>query len=353
MTSLLDEFTFPWHKRIAQELHLTLTQLHPTMQRALAIASEAGLDVTTFAEQSPKLMWHAILSEAAVQGQLRALVQRAHDLLSPSSPKRPFLASLLNNELPPTDVAPATIHFLHATDTVSAKEALLYYDDLTIETSNLPALIATLTTLLALAPAVCRLLVVADGESFYGTGFRIGSDLLLTNWHVLHHPQTQQQATTVMAEFSYENSPNGESATAIPCDVNSIRGIEIDDWAIIRPSKPLAPHWPIIPLSATAKLSLQTTTYIIQHPGGGFKRLGYVRNLVSYFDDQVVQYLTDTQAGSSGAPVFNSDGELIALHHVGGEPQEKVGMPPLKKNEGILIACVLEGFAELGITLPV
>ena len=35
------------------------------------------------------------------------------------------------------------------------------------------------------------------------------------------------------------------------------------------------------------------------------------------FDD-LVQYSTDTEPGSSGSPVFNQDWEIVGLHHRGG-----------------------------------
>jgi hypothetical protein len=95
-----------------------------------------------------------------------------------------------------------------------------------------------------------------------------------------------------------------------------------------------------------------TAAYIIQHPGGDRKRIGFVRNTVTWFDDRVVHYLTDTQEGSSGAPVFDDQARLIALHHAGGRPQEVVGKPPVKKNEGIRFSRILDGLSAQGVNVP-
>ncbi len=109
--------------------------------------------------------------------------------------------------------------------------------------------------------------------------------------------------------------------------------------------------WPIIKLSDAVDPELHTPAYIIQHPEGQSKRIGFVRNQVADFTDRVVHYLTDTQEGSSGAPVFNGDGKLIALHHAGGRPQQIPGRSPVKKNEGIRIARILTALQQQGVVI--
>jgi V8-like Glu-specific endopeptidase len=80
--------------------------------------------------------------------------------------------------------------------------------------------------------------------------------------------------------------------------------------------------------------------------------VGFVRNQVSFFDDRVVHYLTDTQEGSSGSPVFDRQGRLIALHHAGGRPQEVVGRSPMRKNEGIRISRIISGLTSQNVQVP-
>ena len=69
--------------------------------------------------------------------------------------------------------------------------------------------------------------------------------------------------------------------------------------------------------------------------------------MVTYVDDNVVQYLTDTMPGSSGSPVFNAAWEVVALHHSGGWFREPGGKEQLFRNEGIAIGQVLSGAKEL------
>jgi hypothetical protein len=136
--------------------------------------------------------------------------------------------------------------------------------------------------------------------------------------------------------------------------VSTIVASEEDDWGVISVASgaELDDAWPTISLKDAAEPVVGAPAYIVQHPLGSRKRLGYVRNQVSAVDDRTVHYLTDTQEGSSGSPVFDAQGRLIALHHSGGRPQEVVGTPPVKKNEGIRIPRVVAGLSGANVLLP-
>jgi V8-like Glu-specific endopeptidase len=355
MCSIFSALPYPFHERVAQQLHTTLTHVYPTAQAALLVAQRAGIDTSYInGAQASAYLWKELLDAAAQSGLTRDLVMQARDLLNPKNPRRRFFDDLLGGRHAGTEGEPRNAgfapRFLRGTDEVSEPEALLFYDDLTIPIGRVPALIKTLERLVALGPSVCKLDVDARGLVMNGTAFRVGPDLLLTNWHVLHMDDGTP-ATAVTAEFGYED--DGEGGAFVPrtiqCDVTSIVTDVKDDWAVIRASQPLGTEWPIVKLSHAATPSIGAAAYIIQHPVGQRKRLGFVRNLVASFDDRIVHYLTDTQEGSSGSPVFNDQGRLIALHHAGGRPQELLGKLPLKKNEGIRIERVVEGLNARGL----
>jgi V8-like Glu-specific endopeptidase len=359
MSSILDAFPYPWAQPGAQQLHVALTDLFPDPLDAVNIAGRAGLDRAKLnARQAPIYIWMEILDLAGRTGLTHSLAQQAHDLLNANNPRRPFLAGLLANVPVSVDAEPRDAKgapkFLGGSDDVSEPEALLYYDDLTIQIGRVPGLIGTLQRLIQLAPAVCRMVVDINGTSKHGTGFRVGPDLLLTNWHVCYNTNTGAKATVVTAEFGYEDDGKGGAlaATLVPCDVGSIVADRADDWAVLKAKQPLKDAWAVVKLSEAVAPVTGAAAYIIQHPGGDRKRVGFVRNQVASFDNRLVHYLTDTQEGSSGAPVFDSQGRLIALHHAGGRPQQVVGKPPVKKNEGIRIARIVAGLTGKGVTVP-
>jgi V8-like Glu-specific endopeptidase len=64
-----------------------------------------------------------------------------------------------------------------------------------------------------------------------------------------------------------------------------------------------------------------------------------------------VHYLTDTLKGSSGSPVFNSNWEVVALHHRGGWLAEPGSKRMVYRNQGIAIGVVLRGLRAAGLLL--
>lgn len=352
MTSILGATTYPFHREDARRLHMALSQLYPAPQSALLLAQQAGMDASMiFISQPPFLLWKDILDQAVNEGLLCQLLQAVKQRLNASSPFRPLLDDVLADRPVRASGGPrnddGAPHFIYDTDQVHEPEALLYQDDLSIQIGRVPALISTLQGLLALSPSVCKLTIEIGSAGQFGTAFRIGPDRLLTNWHVVHATTDGAAATAITAEFGYEDDGAGgvRAATAIRCDPASVRSSRDDDWAVIRTQDPLSPDWTVVRLENAAMPVLGGAAFVIQHPQGARKRVSIVRNQVSFFDDRVVQYLADTQVGSSGAPVFNQAGRLIALHHAGGRPQEVLGKAPVRKNEGIRIARIIENLA--------
>lgn len=358
MPTLLDMHPFPWPMPEAQELHKILCDLYPSSKGAMFVAAKAGLDRSQlFEDQASYLLWREILDMGARALLNRKLVTIVRDQ-NLTTPGRAFLDALLadlaGSALPVgeprgDDGAPT---FLNSDDSISEPEALLFHDDLTLEIGRVSWLIDVLRKLQKFAPAVCRIQTNWSGRMKRGTAFRIAPSLLLTNWHLVDEKGTL--ASRVSAEFGFDDDGMGGGlpSTTVACEVATIRGDAAFDWAVVEPKQQLDDTIPILKLSDECEPVRDAPAFIIQHPGGERKRIAFVRNQITGYDDNVVHYLSDTRQGSSGSPVFAEDGRLLALHHRGGRPQEVAGKPPILKNEGIRIRRIVDGLVALGVQVP-
>jgi len=349
---ILDEFPFPFHKPETQELMRVLAGLYRTEIEAVLLTQPFGVDPANVTPlQKPINLWFELLQMLAAQGTVRPTVEAVRKQF-PRNPRAPFLDALLADRVAPVSAEPVPPAGAHAVfdDTVTAPEALLFFDDLTMPVGRVPNLVRTLGRLVTLASAVCLLRVENPFGQFFGTGFHIGRKWILTNHHVLF--PRGAVATRVQADFGFDVDAVGNSlpVKSLAGSVRSIQGETADDWAVVGVDD-LESDWPVLALSGAAIPNVGDLAYIVQHPGGQQKRLGFVRNTISDVTDGVLRYLTDTEPGSSGAPVFDAQGDLIGLHHAGGSPVQVVGKPPVSKNEGIRISRVLERLQAAGIQI--
>jgi endonuclease G len=75
---------------------------------------------------------------------------------------------------------------------------------------------------------------------------------------------------------------------------------------------------------------------IIQHPGGKEKQIAIRKNeVVSIDQPDAILYVSDTAQGSSGAPVFNDQWQVIALHSAGVAKKNAQGQYVDKDNQVI------------------
>jgi len=88
--------------------------------------------------------------------------------------------------------------------------------------------------------------------------------------------------------------------------------------------------------------------YVIGHPSGSGMAFSQQDNLLLDHEDPRVHYRAPTRHGSSGSPVFNSDWELLALHHYGHKQMAKLHGAAgfYSANEGIYIKAILDEIAQ-------
>jgi endonuclease G, mitochondrial len=158
---------------------------------------------------------------------------------------------------------------------------------------------------------------------YFGTGWMVGSGLLITNRHVVNARSESEapaepgdldlQATGTVVEFGYD----AEGMQPVAASVTALAAIDPGlDYAVLE----LAPPADRAPLRLAATAAIddvaqnQRPVNIIQHPQGGPKLLGIRNNLIASFDDTDLRYFTDTMGGSSGSPVCDDGWLVVALH---------------------------------------
>ncbi|WP_121118237.1 DNA/RNA non-specific endonuclease [Croceibacterium ferulae] len=187
-----------------------------------------------------------------------------------------------------------------------------------------------------------------------GSGFLIGNGLFLTNNHVV---PTREAASFLAVEFDYELDLTGNpkpvtsfaiDTTVFMTDTSEAHGLDFTVFALgerLTGELPLEVFgWSGLSDSAD-KHMLGEFVNIVQHPNGRHKEVVLRENrLVGRYAD-ALHYVADTEPGSSGSPVFNSEWRPIALHHWGGPWRQVFGddQNPLdiEVNEGIRISAIV------------
>lgn len=194
--------------------------------------------------------------------------------------------------------------------------------------------------------------VAFQNGSPLGSGVLVAPGLFLTNHHVIEHPS---QTERLVLEFDYETDLGGRprpiSRFRIDPSVFITDGIEGLDFTLLAVGSMLDGNTPLSefglsPLSDAAnKHMLGEFANIVQHPQGRFKEVVLRENrLVSRLAD-CLHYVADTEPGSSGSPVYNSEWQMIALHHWGGAQIQRRdaqgNLLPREINEGIRISSIV------------
>lgn len=229
---------------------------------------------------------------------------------------------------------------------------------------------------------ICRI----ETPVSYGTGFLIGPSTILTNHHVMRQAiEGVAKPEDVILRFDYKKIADGTTINSgtiyhlvkqewlIDCSPNSPIDFELQpnndlpkpdelDYALLQvdgtPGDDVigkaeravgdipARGFIEIP-SAMYAFEPDTAIFILQHPQAAPLKLAIeTRSVVRVNANHTrVRYRTNTEPGSSGSPCFNSNWDLVALHH-SGDPQE---MPTY--NEGIPISTIRSLILQRGYTI--
>ena len=241
------------------------------------------------------------------------------------------------------------------------------------------------TKLARIERQVCSIQIGADHA---GTGFLIAHDLVMTNYHVVNTllgESPRHKPEQVRVRFDYRKSSDGNDlneGVSYKLDVGNwmvdyskysqVDGKETSqlpsedelDYAILRvaprntseggvitPGKEpaLGSHddqrgWIELPKSRK-DIVVNYPLFIVQHPKGAPLKMALDTDGIAALNGNETRfrYTTNTEPGSSGSPCFNSDWDLIGLHHM-GDPDSELPM----WNQGIPVYTIRKRLERIG-----
>jgi V8-like Glu-specific endopeptidase len=178
-----------------------------------------------------------------------------------------------------------------------------------------------------------------------GTGFLLDNNILLTCNHVI--PETgvlddclfrfnyQLDTNRIPEKYQdYRFNKNGIFYTnqALDCTLLELEDFPGTKWGHTRYT------------SSQGKVGERVN--IIQHPAGAPKHISIQNNFLKYVDNRVVQYLSSTLPGASGAPVFNDNWQVLALHQGSIAIDNKETGGRYYRNQGVVISAILRDLPQ-------
>ncbi|MEG4443206.1 trypsin-like peptidase domain-containing protein [Microcoleus sp. AT9_B5] len=188
----------------------------------------------------------------------------------------------------------------------------------------------------------------------FATGFLVGKNYLLTNYHVFNE-KDKDNIKNFVVQFKYEQNALGQNARTVEyylepesfcvsdeqLDYTFIRVKAREDYKDIGLAFPEAgENFGWLPMLMDSTLIAPPVTreqvkdiqgidgeripyaglsgepaFIIQHPRGAQRRIVLFNNQVQNIYQNFLQYQADADFGSSGSPILNSQWQLVGLHH--------------------------------------
>ena len=157
----------------------------------------------------------------------------------------------------------------------------------------------------------------------HGTGFMVSPRLLLTNNHVL---ESKLLAKNSLIEFNYRENFFGDITASIKFKLKPNEFFFTDsalDFSLVAVEKINNTGTQLSELGwnqlirDSGKAVVGEHVNIIQHPSAEPKQVVVRQNTIKAINGSFIHYVTDTQRGSSGSPVYNDQWEIAALHHSG------------------------------------
>ncbi|SFT96453.1 V8-like Glu-specific endopeptidase [Algoriphagus locisalis] len=333
-----------WTKRETQ-LNDVLATLVYRQEGIAMIAQQSGISPSkiNFSGNADEI-WHDTIIQALRRGKLTDLIEAALRQF----PDDPYLLAAKLN---------ADVDYTTQPD-LNDKNGWKEFDEANLEvlttgkSTLLP--ISFLETGIRRSSAVAKVEITTRDFVSSGTGFlfqvqEIDGTFFMTNHHVISD-KNEIKNTKVIFNFELDENGNTKASESFSVDVEGVwftsptNELDVTVFQLDKSARiEKYGYLDLIPVDIPEFEFVN----IIQHPGGMWKQISLYHNVVTTSTDRVVQYLTDTLKGSSGAPVFNSSWEVVAIHHSGGNKKGNENLLPVgfkSRNEGIRINKIIEFF---------
>jgi len=368
--------TIDWNtdNHARRRLRESLAKLDPKARLADTLCEDANIEPSRIDfNGTAENVWFSVISEANKAGRLRELAALAAERWSNDATLQQLAVGVALSPHPTVRGVIEAPAYVVGAGVVAEMMAERASDPLEKVLSDLQIADAA-QWLVDYQLMMGRIALVQTGAQGSGTGFLIGPDLLLTNWHVVACVAEGKIAPSdVVVRFDYWRPPGGLadkfvdvkfasdwlvdhapwSLADITTAPGALPGVDELDFAVVRLARPIgdevrngaARGW--VSLPKLTKVSAGQSVLILQHASGHPLRLAFDGVLSVNANQTRVRYRTNTMPGSSGAPCFDQNWQLLALHHA-GDPR----LQPMY-NEGIpasAIRALLEQRAK--VTLP-
>jgi V8-like Glu-specific endopeptidase len=315
----------------------------PSLQMLLTLADLAKLIPELNINQPPQIVMFTIIQRLQQYGKddygNEALGRFLNFLIDSNfigdTDEKKFIHSIITkyNMMRPVSIQPQ----IPAIKTSKEEESKIYLEAIIGENTLRP--IAFLSQAIQASRSVCY--VTVPGGS--GSGFLVQENLLMTNNHVIPDKNILEDCEFV---FNYQNDIKGkpEPQKGYKAKLNGTfhtNPLNDLDYTIVELKNSPGKEWGYVKLIQTDS-RIKDRVNIIQHPGGMPKQISLQNNFVEYVDNKILQYLTSTLPGSSGAPVFNDSWRVVALHHAGGNIPEPGTGRIYFRNEGMKISRIMD-----------